>query len=64
MTAVRDTPSSDGACVYEEIVKLYQADKKLWSGQKKVNGQTDGRTDRQRHTIIRPVFDGRIINYY
>jgi hypothetical protein len=65
MKAVRDTPSSDGVCVYEvssnyvERIKRYAPDKQKVNGQ--TDGQTDGRTDNPRHTIIRPVDDGRII---
>jgi hypothetical protein len=33
---VRDNPSSDSACVYEEIVKLSRAYQKLWTGKQKV----------------------------
>jgi hypothetical protein len=57
MNVVRDTPSSDGACVYEvssnylERIQSYGPDKKLW---------TPARPPVKRHTIIRPVFDGRI----
>jgi hypothetical protein len=65
MKVVRDTPSSDGPCVYEvssnyvERIKTYGPDKQKVN--RRTDGHTDGQTDNPRHTIIRPVDDGRII---
>jgi hypothetical protein len=60
MKAVRDTPSSDGACVYEVSSNYVERIKRYGPDKQKVHRRTDGRTDNPRHTIIRPVDDGRI----
>jgi hypothetical protein len=60
MKAVRDTPSSDGACVYEVSSNYVERIKRYGPDKQKVNGRTHRRTDNPRHTIIRPVDDGRI----
>jgi hypothetical protein len=50
MTLVRDTPSSDGACVYEVLLN-YLERIKLWTGEAK-SERMDGRTDtRTIHAI-------------
>jgi hypothetical protein len=64
MKVVRDTPPSYGACVYEvssnyvERIKTYGPDKQKVNT--RTDTRTDGHTDNPRHTIIRPVDDGRI----
>jgi hypothetical protein len=67
MKAVCDTPSSDGACVYEVSSNYVERIKRYGPDKQKVNRQTDGRTDTRtdnpRHTIIRPVDEGRIKRY-
>jgi hypothetical protein len=64
MKEVRNTPSSDGACVCEVSLNYLERIKSYGPDKQKVNGRTDtrthGRTDNPRHTIIRPVDDGRI----
>jgi hypothetical protein len=64
MKAARDTPSSDGACVYEVSSNYVERIKRYVPDKQKVNGHTDTQThrhtDNPRHTIIRPVDDGRI----
>jgi hypothetical protein len=60
MKAVRDTPSSDGACVYEISLNYLERIKSYGPDKQQVNGHTDGHTDNPRHTIIRPVDDRRI----
>jgi hypothetical protein len=54
MKVVRNTPSSDGACVYEVYEVMARRSKKL------TDTRTDARTDNPRHTKIRPVDDGHI----
>jgi hypothetical protein len=59
MKAVRDTPSSAGACVYEVSSNYLERIKSYVTDKQKVK-RTDGRTDNPRHNIIRPVDDVRI----
>jgi hypothetical protein len=59
MKAIRGTPSSDGACVYEVSLNYRECIKSYGPDKQKVNGRTDRHTDNPRHTIIRPVDDGR-----
>jgi hypothetical protein len=52
MKAVRDTPSSDGACVYEVSSNYVERIKRYGPDKQKVNGRTDTRTDgRTIHAI-------------
>jgi hypothetical protein len=44
MKAVRDTPSSDGACVYEVSSNYVERIKRYGPDKQKVNRQTDTRT--------------------
>jgi hypothetical protein len=44
MKAVRDTPSSDGACMYEVSSNYLERIKSYGPDKQKVNGRTDGRT--------------------
>jgi hypothetical protein len=68
MKAVRDTPSSDGACVYEVSSNYVERSKTYGPDKQKVDDRPPARTHARpharphikRHTIIRPVFDGRI----
>jgi hypothetical protein len=61
MKAVRDTPSSDGACVYEVSSNYVERSKTYGPDKQNVDARTHARPPIKRHTIIRPVFDGRII---
>jgi hypothetical protein len=54
MKAVRDSPSSDGACVYEVSSNYVERIKRYGPDKQKVNGHMDGHTD--GHT------DGRTIH--
>jgi hypothetical protein len=44
MKVVRDTPSSDGACVYEVSLNCHERIQIYGPEEQKVNGHTDGRT--------------------
>jgi hypothetical protein len=53
MKAVRDTPSSDGACVYEVSSHYVERSKTYGPDKQKVNTRTDRRTD--GHTDTRTI---------
>jgi hypothetical protein len=53
MKAVRDTPSSAGACLYEVSLSYLERIKSYCPDKQTVNGQTDRRTD--GHTYTRTI---------